>query len=314
MKLDPQIEQILESARKTVVPDYSEMSLADARALFKSSMPVPDARPEELFRVDDMNIAGPAGNILLRIYVPEKSAVPLPIVIWMHGGGFVFGGLDNFDGVCRAVAKLSGAIVASVEYRLAPEHPHPAAVEDAFAALEWAVANAASFGGDPERVAVAGESAGGNLAAVCAILARDKGGPCLLRQILIYPVTAAHADSESHHLFGDDYLLTRRSILWFNRHRSAGRDHSRDFRYAPLAAPDLSGLAPALVIVAGFDPLRDEGIAYANRLKEAGNRVDLLTFDGMLHGFMSLVDYVDAAKVAIGEVAKSLRAGFDLAP
>jgi acetyl esterase len=313
MTPDPQIVQVLEWVRKANAPDYSEMNPVDARALFEKGAPILDAKPEELFRVEDRKIPGPAGDIPLRIYTPEEPAAPLPVVLWIHGGGFVIGSINSYDGVCRALCKRSGAIIVSVEYRLAPEHPHPAAVEDAFAALQWTAANAASFGGDPERLAVAGDSAGGNLAAVCAILARDAGGPKLTRQILVYPATAGDPESESHHLFGDGYLLTRRSILWFHRHHSASQDHSGDFRYAPLITPDLSGLAPALVIVAGFDPLRDEGIAYADRLKEAGNPVDLLAFDGMVHGFFSLSGYVDAGRIAIGEVVKSLRTGFGLA-
>lgn len=312
MELHPQIQQVLEWVRKAGYPDYSEMNPAEARAVFEKGAPTLDAKPEKMFRVENTKFAGPASDVPLRIYTPEESSAPLPVVLWIHGGGFVIGGLNSYDGVCRAMAKQTGAILVSVDYRLAPEHPHPAAVEDSFAALQWVAANAATFGGDPNRIAVAGDSAGGNLAAVCAILARDHGGPKLARQILVYPATAADSESESHHLFAEGYLLTRRSILWFGKHHSGGQDHSGDFRYAPLIAKDLSGLAPALVIVAGFDPLRDEGIAYAHRLKDAGNPVDLLAFDGMVHGFFSLSGYVDAGKVAVSEVAKSLRAGFGL--
>jgi acetyl esterase len=313
MKLDPQAAQVLEWVHRADVPDYADMSPVEARALFEKSAPTLDAQPEALFRVEDRNIPGPGGDILVRIYTPEESAAPLPAMVWIHGGGFVIGSVDSYDGVCRAMCKQSGAIVVSVNYRLAPEHPHPAAVDDCFAAVQWVAANAASFGGDASRLAVAGDSAGGNLAAVCAILARDHGGPELKRQILVYPATAPDCDSESHHLFGVGHLLTRRMILYFFGMHSGGQDHTQDFRYAPLITPDLSGLAPALVIVAGFDPLRDEGIAYANRLKEAGNPVDLLAFDGMVHGFFSLSGYIDAGKIAIGEVVKSLRAGFGLA-
>ncbi len=313
MNPDTQVEQLLEWVRKANFPEYSEMSPVEARALFDQGAPTLDAKPEALFRVEDRKISGPASDIPLRIYTPEESAAPLPVVLWIHGGGFVLGGLNSYDGLCRAIAKQAGAILVAVDYRLAPEHPHPAAVEDSFAALQWTAANAASFGGDSVRLAVAGDSAGGTLAAVCAILARDAGSPRLVRQILVYPVTAAAPESESHHLFGDGYLLTRRSILWFRQQHIGDRDVSNDFRYAPLVTPDLSGLAPALVIVAGFDPLRDEGIAYANRLKDAGNPVDLLAFDGMVHGFLSLSAHVDAGKIGIREVVKVLRKGFGLA-
>jgi acetyl esterase len=312
MKLDPQAAQVLEWVHKAGMPDYADMSPVEARALFEKSAPTLDATPEALFRVEDRKIPGPGGDILLRIYTPEESAAPLPVMVWTHGGGFVIGSVDSYDGVCRAMCKQSGVIVVSVNYRLAPEHPHPAAVDDCFAALQWVAANAASFGGDASRLAIAGDSAGGNLAAVCTILARDRGGPELKRQILVYPATAPGCESESHHLFGVGHLLTRRMILYFFGMHSGGQVHTNDFRYAPLITPDLSGLAPALVIVAGFDPLRDEGIAYANRLKEAGNPVDLLAFDGMVHGFFSLSGYIDAGKIAIGEVVKSLRTGFGL--
>jgi acetyl esterase len=311
---DPQVEQVLEWVRQANLPEYSEMGPVKARALFDNGAPTLDAEPEALFHLEDRKISGPAGDIPLRIYTPEQSAAPLPVVLWTHGGGFVIGSLNSYDSLCRTLAKLTGAIFVAVDYRLAPEHPHPAAVEDAFAALQWTAANAASFGGDPARLAVAGDSAGGTLAAVCAILARDAGSPRLVRQVLLYPGTAAAPESESHHLFGDGYLLTRRSILWFRQQHIGDRDVSTDFRYAPLVTPDLSGLAPALVIVAGFDPLRDDGIAYANRLKDAGNPVDLLAFDSMVHGFLSLSAHVDAGKIGIREVVKSLRKGFGLAP
>jgi acetyl esterase len=314
LTIDPQIAQVLEWMRKTNAPDYADLTPVAARALFESGVPKMDAKPKDKLRVEDRGIAGPGQAIPLRIYRHEGGSAPMPVIVWLHGGGFVIGSLDSHDGICRELALNSEAIVVSVGYRLAPEHPHPAAIEDAFTALQWVAANAASIGGDPERLAVAGDSAGGNLAAVCAILARDNGGPGLVRQILIYPVTAPAPDAESHRLFAENYLLTRRSILWFHQHHTGGQDHSADFRFAPLIAPDLSGLAPALVIVAGYDPLRDEGIAYAHRLKDAGNPVDLLCFDGMVHGFFSLSDYVEGGKIAVREVVKSLRAGFGLAP
>ncbi len=313
MSVDPQIRQVLDWIAQAGIPDYADLTPAAARALFEAGTPKMDAKPKDVLATADRAIPGPAHPIPIRIYTPGGLSGPLPVIVWTHGGGFVVGGLDSYEGICRELAIETGAILVSVDYRLSPEHPHPAAVEDAFAALQWVAANAASFGGDASRIAVAGDSAGGNLAAVSAILARDHGGPKLVRQILIYPATAPVPDSDSHLEFAEGYLLTRRSILWFHEHHTGGQDHSADFRFAPLVAPDLSGLAPALVIVAGFDPLRDEGIAYAHRLRDAGNPVDLLAFDGMVHGFCSLSDYVEGGKIAIREVVKSLRAGFGTA-
>ena len=314
MTLDPQVAQVLEWVRNANIPDYADLTPTAARAQFEAAVPKLDARRADGLRVEDRKLPGSAGEIPIRVYAPAGAASPLPVAVWFHGGGFVIGSLESYDPLCRALAKQAGIVLVSVDYRLAPEHPHPAAVDDAFTALQWVAANAAVLGGDASRLAVAGDSAGGNLAAVCAILARDHGGPPLCRQVLIYPATAARPDSESHQAFAEGYLLTRRSILWFHEHHSGDKDFSGDFRFAPLIAPDVSGLAPALVIVAGFDPLRDEGIAYANRLKEAGNPVDLLSFDGMVHGFISLSGYVEGGKVAIAQVVKSLRAGFGLEP
>jgi acetyl esterase len=312
MSLDPQVKEVLDWIRQAGLPDYGDITPDVARSMFEAGSPRKEPAAGDPMRVEDREIPGPALPVPVRIYTPQAMATPLPVVLWLHGGGFVVGSLDSNDGFCRELARETGAIVVSVGYRLAPEHPHPAAVDDSFAALQWVAANAASFGGDATRLAVAGDSAGGNLAAVCAILARDAGGPKLARQILVYPATAGAPESESHTLFGDGYLLTRKSVLWFHEHHTGGEDHSQDFRFAPLVAPDLSGLAPALVIIAGYDPLRDEGMAYAHRLKEAGNPVDLLSFDGMVHGFMSLASYVEGGKIAIREVVKSLRAGFGL--
>ena len=312
MKLDPQIQKVLDAMKAQKIPDYADLTPAQARASFEYGAPLMDAPREEVFRVEDKKIPGPLGEIPLRIYTPREAGEPLPIIVWIHGGGFVIGGLESYDRICRVLANRVEAIVVSVDYRLAPEHRHPAAVEDSFAALQWVAANTKELGGDASRIAVAGDSAGGNLAAVCAILARDMGAPKLIRQILIYPATAPKPDTESHTLFAEGYLLTRRSIGWFHEHRTGGQSFASDFRYAPLIADSHKDLAPALVIVAGFDPLRDEGIAYANKLKESGNPVDLLAFDGMVHGFFSLSGYVEGGKIAMREVVKSLRTGFGL--
>jgi acetyl esterase len=309
--LHPQIVQVLDAMAKAELRLIEEMTPTEARAQMEATARARQAEPLTVAKVEERLISGAAGEIRLRLYWPD-AAGPVPAIVYYHGGGHVIGSLDTHDFVARNLCAGAGALVASIDYRMGPEHKFPAAVDDCFAALQWVAANAVSFGGDASRLAIAGDSAGGNLAAVCAILARDHGGPELKRQILVYPATAPDCESESHHLFGVGHLLSRRMVLWFFGMHSGGQDHTKDFRYAPLITPDLSGLAPALVIVAGFDPLRDEGIAYANRLQEAGNPVDLLAFDGMVHGFFSLSGYIDAGKIAIGEVVKSLRAGFGL--
>jgi len=310
MTPDAQVAQVLQWLREFDAPDFADLTPPQARARYDKPWPGVKLAAEPVRRIEDRTIAGPAQGIPLRIYTPDAAASPLPLLVWLHGGGFVVGGLQSYDAICRALANVSGAIVVSVDYRLAPEHPFPAAVEDAFAALAWTAANAAALGGDAARLAVAGDSAGGNLATVCAILARDAGGPRLTGQALLYPTTVAGMDTASIRACAEGYLLTRRTMDWFHAHYTGGRDLAADPRRSPLNAPDLRGLPPALVIVAGFDPLHDEGVAYAERLKDAGNPVDLIDFEGMVHGFVNFAGYVDAGRVAIEEMAKSLRRGF----
>ncbi|MDQ1375382.1 MAG: acetyl esterase, partial [Actinomycetota bacterium] len=230
---------------------------------------------------------------------------PLPVLVFFHGGGFVIGDLDTHDQVCRQLANGSHAIVVAVDYRLAPEHPYPAAPDDCFAATTWIHEHATELGGDPTRMAVAGDSAGGNLAAVVAQEARDKGGPPLKAQILIYPATDLSMQHPSITENGEGYLLTKEGMDWFMGHYAPDVD---DVRCSPLAAVDLSGLPPALVITAEFDPLRDEGEAYAAHLREAGVPVVLSRYDGMIHGFFQLGVLLDAGTKAVDEAARALAA------
>ena len=201
-----------------------------------------------------------------------KAGEKFPILIWYHGGGFVIGSLDTHDSACRLLANRSECIVVSVDYRLAPEHKYPAAVDDCMAALKWVARHASEFGGDPNCLAVGGDSAGANLATVVAILARDAGNPKLAMQLLLYPCVAPEPETPSHRKFAEGYVLTRNTMTWFYQLYLRTKADMKDFRFAPLVADDLSNLPPALVIVAGYDPLRDEGVEYARRLIEAGNR------------------------------------------
>jgi acetyl esterase len=235
----------------------------------------------------------------------------LPVLVWLHGGGHVVGSLDSYDALCRQLALQSDCLVASVAYRLAPEHKFPAGVEDRFSALKWVAEHAAEIGGDENRVAIGGDSAGGNLAAVCAILARDAGFPTLAAQVLVYPRTAPDEELPSHHEFAEDHLLTRKTILWFHDHYRASDDDRQDFRYAPLICKDLSRLPPALIIVGECDPLRDDGLAYAERLRLEGNVVELTNYPGMIHPFFSMGGAVDAGRTAVAQVASTLRRIFE---
>lgn len=316
MALDPQVQTVLDLVAKAGLPQFCELPPVEARALFDKTAPKLDIRPENVFRWEERTIPGPDGVIRIRIYTPHQPAPGerLPVLVYFHGGGFVIGSLDSYDALCRAIANRAQCIVVSVDYRLAPEHRFPAAVDDCCAALDWVDLAAESFDGDPQRIAVGGDSAGGNLAAVTALAARDAGGPPLVFQLLIYPVAGGAPDTASHHDFAEGYLLTRRNILWFYDCYLNDPAEQQDPRFAPLRAGDLSGLPPALLIVAGFDPLRDEDLAYGERLQAAGVEVEMANYTGMVHGFMSLSDMVDAGKAAIDQAAAALRRAFAARP
>jgi acetyl esterase len=309
MPLDPQVVAVLEKMKAAGLPDYSELSAPEARALYIKGAKAVESPLEPVARVANRSIPGPAGEIAVRLYSPSEKR-PLPLLVFYHGGGWTIGNLDTHDNVCRQLANRARCAVMSVDYRLAPEHKFPAAVDDAFAALRWAADNAAAQGWDASRVAVGGDSAGGNLAAVCALLARDAGGPALAFQLLVYPATAKRPESRSHHAFAEGHLLTRRAIRWFMWNYLRDEADCEDWRWAPLAATDLTRLPPALVIVAGHDPLLDEGIAYAEQLRRAGNSVKLSNYQGMIHAFFRMTGVVDEARRAVDEAGAALAAAF----
>ena len=310
MSLDPQIEYVLSLVEKAAYPEFWQLTPTQARQQFEKTAPILDARPVKLHRIENFTIPGPGGDIPIRSYMPRDSAEPLPVLVWYHGGGFVVGSLNSYDAICRWLSKHADCLVLSVDYRLAPEHPFPAAVEDSFAALQWAAQNAALLGGDPSRLAVAGDSAGGNLATVSSILARDTGNPELALQLLVYPGTAAVPESDSHHRFAQDRILSRKTIQWFYQQYLQNPADKSDFRYAPLLAENLSGLPPTLLILADHDPLYDEGLAYGERLRAAGNDIEIITYPGMVHAFFSMSNAVDAAKDALQRSATTLRQTF----
>jgi acetyl esterase len=257
--------------------------------------------------VENLTIPGPGGDVPVRVYASEQGGLR-PALIYFHGGGFSFGNLDTHDAVCRSLAKESGAVVIAVDYRLSPEHKFPAAVEDAHAATVWVAANAKSLGIDARRISVSGDSAGGNLATVIARRCRDAGGPALASQVLIYPVTDMSSfDTDSHRELSEGYFLTRAAMEWFRGHYVPSADLARHPEVSPLLTPDLSGLPPALVITAEFDPLRDEGEAYAKHLRQAGVPVTVTRYPGMIHAFVSMRGVLSGGRQAIQEVAQFIR-------
>ena len=307
MPLDPQarnlIDLIDQAGGFSLTPDSDPRQLRDLYA----AMALPSTVAVD--RVEDRTIPGPAGAVPVRVYRPEGAA-PKPIVVYYHGGGWVIGSLETHDGGCRAIANAVDAVVVSVDYRLAPEHRFPAPLDDARAALAWVAEHAEEVGGDASRIAVAGDSAGGNLAAVVAQMARDTGGPPICFQLLIYPVTDHEFDSASMHDNAEGYFLTRDAMRWFYSHYLDEPAQGADPRVSPIRADDLAGLPPAFVITAEYDPLRDQGVAYAAAMRDAGTPVKATTYTGMFHGFLSMVEYVDAGKVAFDDAVGALRVAF----
>ena len=309
MALDPQVTAVLELVAKANRPAYNTLSPKDARQLFIDTRPASTPTPPQIGSVKDVTAQGPHGAIPLRVYRPAGVAdgTRVPAYLFFHGGGWVIGDVNTHDVLCRQLTAASGASVISVDYRLAPEHKFPAAVDDAWAATRWVVAHASELGVDARRVAVAGDSAGGNLAAVVARMARDAGGPAIALQVLIYPVTDVGAESKSYGDFAEGYMLTRDGMRWFTNHYLKSPGDAQDWRVSPLRAASLARLPPALVITAGFDPLRDEGAAYAGRLTDAGVQVDYINYGGMIHGFMPMGKLISTGNRAISHVAASLR-------
>jgi acetyl esterase len=288
------------------------MGVEEARREARHGAQVVAARPPiPMARVEALEIPGPTGEMPTRFYLPgglPEGQAP-PLLVYYHGGGWVIGDLDTHDGVCRFLAAAAGAAVLSLDYRLAPEHPFPAAVDDSFAGFAWSATNAAELGVDPARIAVGGDSAGGNLAAAVSLLARDAGGPTPAMQLLIYPVTDAVGGQRSRDLFAEGFLLTKGDMDAFEAHYLPPGTDPRDPRVSILQAPDLSGLPPAYLATAGFDPLRDEGEAYALRMREAGVRVGLRRHPGLVHSFANETAISRSARGAMLEAAGALRMG-----
>jgi acetyl esterase len=285
MTLDPQIAGLIE-ALDSGFPPVHTMTGAQARAVIRSRVVAP-SNPEEVGDVRDASVHGPAGDIRVRIYRPASMSGPVPTLVYAHGGGFVFCDLDSHDGLCRSFANLIPAVVVSVDYRLAPEHQWPAAAEDVLAVAQWAARNVDALGGDADRIVVGGDSAGGNLAAAAALMARDRGAPPLAAQLLIYPMIAADFGTESYRVFGEGFYNPRRALQWYwDQYVPAPAD--REHPYASPLHADLSGVPPTVLLTAGHDPLRDEGIAFGDALDAAGVPTTRRHYEGGIHGFVTM--------------------------
>ena len=307
--LSPQMQLMLALLERRDERPLDTMTPTDARRERRRLAAVFAGKPVPIGSVHDLEID--AGVPLrARHYAPAEGGGPHPLLVFFHGGGFVFGDLDTHDGICRLLCRHAGVHVLAVDYRLAPEHPFPAAVEDARGALRWAGAHAHELGADPCRLGVSGDSAGGNLAAVVSQLAARDGGPAPLLQLLIYPATDCTRRRRSRELFGEGLFLTEAHMNWFEASYlgSVGDANGHDQRASPLLAQDLSGLAPALVVTAGLDPLRDEGEDYAHALRAAGTPVALRRFPGFIHGFISAAGISRACRDAVIEIAGATRA------
>lgn len=277
------------------------------RAARRKSISLVTGSPTPVFKVEDLRIPGPAQPIPVRIYRPTETRAASPVIVYFHGGGWVVGDLDSHDNLCRSLAVKANAIVVAVDYRLAPEHRFPAAADDAYAAVLWVAANTRTLGADPANIVVAGDSAGGNLAAVVAQLSRDLGGPKLRAQLLLYPaVDLSRLDRQSTIDFANGLFLTRERMAWFIDLYVPDKAARIYAKVSPLLAVNYQGLAPAIVVTAKFDPLRDEGEEYANALRKAGVPVHLRRFEGMIHGFMSMDRWFPEAGEATNWVSEQL--------
>ena len=304
-ELDPQASALLDRFGAGISPPSSTLSVESGRQLLDEVFTV--SEPEPVGEVTEIEIRGPNGPIPLRIYAPDAEG-PVPVFVFVHGGGWVRGSIDAYDGVCRRLTNRANCLTVSVDYRLAPEHPFPAGFEDCYAATEWATTYAADLGGDPERVAIGGDSAGGNLSAAVTLASRDRNGPDISHQVLLYPAVNPPSVRwfNSYDDNGSGYFLEMDSIEWYLEQYTRRADIGNHYAY-PIQARSLAELPSATVLTAGYDPLVDEGIAYAERLDDAGVETTHLHYESQIHAFISLHEHLDEGKEAIDEIAEQLR-------
>ena len=306
VSIDPAAQALIDLIRAQGIPSYHTLPVEAARAMYRDRRSFAQPEPLALPEVRELVLPGPAGAIRARLYRPSLEG-PLPALVYFHGGGWTIGDLDTHDTLCRELAAASGCAVVSVDYRLGPEHRFPAAVDDAVAATRAVAREAGALGIDAGRLAVGGDSAGGNLAAVVALAARDAGDLPLVWQLLIYPATDLRHQAPSHQRNGEGFLLTTDNIGWFRANYLASDAEREDWRASPLLAVDHSRLPPALVLTAGFDPLVDEGRLYAERLSAAGTTVTSLCFERQVHGFITMGRVIPEARSAVSLCAAELR-------
>lgn len=309
MPLDPQAEAFIRQLEEAGGPPLNEMTPAEARAALAATVEDSAGEPEPVGDISNRAIPGPLGDVPIRVYAPEGGG-PFPALVYFHGGGWVAGDLEMVNTLCTMLANRANAVVVSVDYRLAPEHKFPAPLADCYAATQWVSDNAAELGADPRRIAVGGDSAGGNLAAAVAVMARDSGGPDLAFQVLFYPVINLDYETDSYRENGVGYFLTTDMMRWFWGHYLESEDAGSDVRASPLLVEDASGLPPAFVATAEFDPLRDEGEAYADLLREAGTDVTVKRYEGQIHGFVTRSGIMDVGKQAIEDAGAQMRGTF----
>jgi acetyl esterase len=306
MQLDPQMKAILDQFAAAGGKPIHEMTPAEARAAIDAMIGAFRTEPKVVSKIEDRKIPGPAGDIPVRVYTPAGKG-PFGALVYFHGGGWVVGSVEAYDGICRELASGAGCITVSVEYRLAPEHKFPAAPEDCYAATKWVAENERALNIDAKRIAVGGDSAGGNLSAVVSQMARDRGGPKLAFQLLIYPVTDGVNETPSQREFTQDgYILSHADMEWFYGHYVSAKDRTNPYA-CPALANSLAGLPPAYVLTAQVDPLRDEGESYGKALQKAGVNVKAKRYDGVCHGFIFWSSVLDAARQGFADCCAELR-------
>ena len=307
MNVHPQIAKALEALANANLPPLETMDVVPAREQMAAMSKARGGEPKPVRKLEDRTITGPDGQIAVRIYWPAETDTR-GALLYLHGGGHVIGSLDTHDKTCRNLCMGGGVVVVYVDYRMGPEHKFPAAVDDSFAALQWLAANAASLGVDPAKLMVGGDSAGGNLAGVIALMARDAGGPALVLQVLVYPVGDYTLSAKSYQMFGSGYgVLTDKAMGWFQKHYLNSPADAEDWRASPLKAESFAGAPPAIVIVAECDVLHDDGVAYAKALEAAGVPTEMQVVKGMIHGFFSMAPDVDDAVAAQAKVSAAMR-------